>query len=245
MRQKKKQRTYKTSIINNVRVTSATKREFYQNREFYKSQGIKSAQRLQEQKNIQSKIKRAETLTKRKAIKAAYELDKDKYVQLGYTLEQFIKIYNSFQKWNERIEDAIQKNKIMRTGKLSFPIDSKGHINLKRLAFEIKNSKKTVAQIKKAQRDYIYNNFNEIYGSHQHFSLFTKLYRKTPAHTTIRIMDDLGMYFFFRYDIRDFTDDARDHFWNGEKEKSHQFDQLIVAMADDVNDYETLGVFGL
>lgn len=245
MRQKKKQTKYKTSIINNVRVTSATKREFYQNREFYKSQGIKSAQRLQEQKNIQTKIKRAETLTKRKAIKAAYELDKDKYEQLGYKLEQFIAIAQSFDVWNKKLEDAIKKGRILKTGKLSFPIDSKGHINLKRLAIEIRNSKKTIAQIKKSQKDYIFNNFQEVYGDYQNFGLFTKLYSKTSVTTLTQLMSSVGLDFLFRYDIRDFTDDAREHFWWGIKEQTHQFDSLIVAMADELNDYETLGVFGL
>lgn len=242
---RKKKQKYKTSVINNVVVTSATKREFYQNIDYYKNQGIKSAQRLQEQKNIQSRIKRSQSLTRREAIREAYKKDIEKYNVLGYTLETFVKLDKKIQKWNERVEEAIKKGKIVRTGKISFPIDSKGHINLKKLSREILNLKKTIRDIAKSQKNYVYNNFYEVYYHTDAFKFFQKMYNKIPFIYMRDLLDKVDMDIFYRYDIRDFDDEARDKIWFGWREHEHTFHNLIVSMADYVNDYDVLRWFGI
>lgn len=242
---KKKSKKYTTSIINNVRVTSATKREFYSNKEFYKNQGIKSAQKLQEQKNIQSKIKKAETQTRQAAIKAAFELERDKFEEKGYTLKDFLDIDKYFQKRNKAIQKAIKKGKILDTGIYEIPINAKGEINVKRLNFLLKKAKRKISTIQKLQKSYIINNIYEIFGNDENYTYFAKLVNKISVQQLTDMLDAVGLDFFFRYDIEDFEDEAKDAFWDGYKEQTHAFRRLIVMMADELNDYDVLGVFGL
>lgn len=245
MRRKKKQTKYTTSIINNVRVTSATKREFYSNKEFYKNQGIKSPQKLQEQKNIQSKIKKAETQTRQAAIKAAFELEKDKFEEKGYTLKDFLDIDKYFQKRNKEIQKAVKKGKILETGVYEIPINKKGQINVIRLNYLLKKAKRKISVIQKSQKSYIINNMREIFGDDEKYSYFAKLVNKVSVQQLTDMLDEVGLDFFFRYDIEDFEDEAQDAFWSGYKEQTHAFHRLIVLMADEVKDYDVLGVFGL
>lgn len=240
-----KKKKYETSIINNVRVTSATKREFYTHKEFYKNQGIKSAQKLQEQKNIQTKIKKAETKTRQAAIKAAFELERDKFEEKGYTLKDFLDIDKYFQKRNKAIQKAVKKGKILETGKYEIPINAKGEINVKRLNFLLKKAKRKISTIQKLQKSYIINNVYEIFGDDENYNYFAKLANKVSVQQLTDILDEVGLDFFFRYDIEDFEDEAREAFWNGYKEQTHAFHRLIVLMAEELNDYDVLGVFGL
>lgn len=245
MRQKKKQTKYTTSIINNVRVTSATKREFYSNKEFHKNQGIKSAQKLQEQKNIQTKIKKAETKTRQAAIKAAFELEREKFEEKGYTLKDFLDIDKYFQKRNKAIQKAVKKGKILETGQYEIPINAKGEINVKRLNYLLQKAKRKISTIQKLQKSYIINNIYEIFGNDENYPYFTKLVNKVSVQQLTDMLDTVGLDFFYRYDIEDFEDEAQDAFWDGYKEQTHAFHRLIVLMADETKDYDVLGVFGL
>lgn len=241
----KKKKKYVTSIINNVRVTAATKREFYSNKEFYKNQGIKSAQKLQEQKNLQSKIKKAETKTRQAAIKAAFELERDKFEEKGYTLKDFLDIDKYFQKRNKAIQKAVKKGKILDTGRYEIPINAKGEINVKRLNYLLKKAKRKISTIQKLQKSYIINNIYELYGNDEYYPYFTKLVNKVSVQQLCEMLETVGLEFFYQYDIEDFEDEARDAFWSGYKELKHAFHRLIVLMADEAKDYEVLGVFGL
>ena len=241
----KKKKKYVTSIINNVRVTAVTKREFYSNKEFYKNQGIKSAQKLQEQKNLQSKIKKAETKTRQAAIKAAFELERDKFEEKGYTLKDFLDIDKYFQKRNKAIQKAVKKGKILDTGRYEIPINAKGEINVKRLNYLLKKAKRKISTIQKLQKSYIINNIYELYGNDEYYPYFTKLVNKVSVQQLCEMLETVGLEFFYQYDIEDFEDEARDAFWSGYKELKHAFHRLIVLMADEAKDYEVLGVFGL
>lgn len=241
----KKKKKYVTSIINNVRVTGATKREFYSNKEFYKNQGIKSAQKLQEQKNIQTKIKKAETQTRQAAIRAAFELEKDKFEEKGYTLKDFLDIDKYFQKRNKAIQKAVKKGKILETGVYDIPINAKGEINIKRLNLLLQKAKRKISTIQKLQKRYIVNNVHEIFGNDEYYPYFAKLVNKVSNQQLTEMLDAVGLDFFFRYDIEDFDDDAQEAFWDGYKEQTHAFHRLIVMMADEAKDYDVLGVFGL
>ena len=241
----KKKKKYVTSIINNVRVTSATKREFYSNKEFYKNQGIRSAQKLQEQKNLQSKIKKAETKTRQAAIKAAFELEREKFEEKGYTIKDFLNIDKYFQKRNKAIQKAVKKGKILETGLYEIPINTKGEINVKRLNYLLKKAKRKISAIQKLQKSYIINNIQEIFGDDDNYHYFTKLVSKVTVQQLTDMLDEVGLEFFFRYDIEDFEEEAKDAFWDGYKGQKHAFHRLIVLMADEAKDYEVLGVFGL
>ncbi|MBO7716872.1 MAG: hypothetical protein J6S85_25125 [Methanobrevibacter sp.] len=241
----KKQKKYTTTIINNVRVTSATKREFYGNKAYYKDQGIRSAQRLQELKNIQTRIRQAETRTRQKAIKAAYEKEIYKYEELGYSLQEFIDIDKYFQKRNKVIQKAVKKGKILETAAYSIPITTMGTINIDRLNRLLTKAKRKINDIQKQQKNYIIHNLYMVFGDDEYYTYFAKLSTKVSNHQLVTLLDAVGLDFFYRYNIEDFDDDAQDAFWYGYRQEVHSFHNLIIRMADLAGDYDTLGVFGI
>lgn len=241
----KKQKKYTTSIINNVRVTSATKREFYGNKSYYKEQGIKSAQRLQELKNIQSRIRQAESRTRREAIKEAYNKERYKYEELGYSLQEFIEIDKYFQKRNEAIQKAVKKGKILDTGLYNIPLTSMGTINIDRLNKLLTKAKRKINEIQNQQKNYIVHNIYMVFGNDEYYPYFDKLVTKISNHQLTTLLSNVGFDFFYRYNIDDFDDDAQNAFWYGYRQEAHSFHNLIIRMADLAGDYDTLEVFGI
>ena len=73
-----------------IKVSNATKREFKQNKDYYKKQGIKSSIGLQKYKNVLRKIKRAQNVTERNAVKEAYNLEAEKFEAIGYSSQDFL-----------------------------------------------------------------------------------------------------------------------------------------------------------
>lgn len=241
----KNKKKYTTSIINNVRVTSATKREFYTNKDYYKEQGIRSAQRLQELKNIQSRIRQAENKTRREAIKAAYEKERYKYEELGYSLQEFLDIDKYFQKRNKAIQKAVKKGKILESAAYSIPLTQMGTININRLNRLLTKAKRKINEIQKQQKNYIVHNLYMVFGDDDYYPYFNKLVNKVSNHQLVVLLDEVGLDFFYRYDIEDFDDEAQDAFWYGYRQRAHAFHSLVVRMADLAGDYDILGVLGL
>lgn len=242
---KQKQKKYTTSIINNVRVTSATKREFYSNISYYKDQGIRSAQRLQELKNIQSRIRQVEDKTRREAIKAAYEKERYKYEELGYSLRDFLDIDKYFQKRNKAIQKAVKKGKILESASYNIPLTQMGTININRLNRLLTKAKRKINEIQKQQKNYIVHNLYMVFGDDEYYTYFNRLVNKVSNHQLVVLLDSVGLDFFYRYNIEDFDDEAQDAFWYGYRQRAHAFHSLVVRMADLTKDYETLGAFGL
>lgn len=241
----KNKKKYTTSIINNVRVTSATKREFYGNKSYYKEQGIRSAQRLQELKNIQSRIRQAENKTRREAIKAAYEKERYKYEELGYSLQEFLDIDKYFQKRNEAIRKAVKKGKILESASYNIPLTQMGTININRLNRLLTKAKRKINEIQKQQKNYIVHNLYMVFGDDEYYTYFNQLVNKVSNHQLVVLLDEVGLDFFYRYNIEDFDDEAQDAFWYGYREKVHAFHSLVVRMADVAHDYDVLEVFGI
>lgn len=241
----KNKKKYTTSIINNVRVTSATKREFYTNKDYYKEQGIRSAQRLQELKNIQSRIRQAENRTRREAIKEAYEKERYKYEELGYSLQEFLDIDKYFQKRNKAIQKAVKKGKILESASYNIPLTQMGTININRLNRLLAKAKRKINEIQKQQKNYIVHNLYMVFGNDEYYTYFNRLVNKVSNHQLTTLLSEVGLDFFYRYDIEDFDDEAQDAFWYGYRQRAHAFHSLVIRMADLAKDYEILGVFGV
>lgn len=145
---KSKSKKYKASVLHGVRISAATKHEFYSNKNTYKEEGIKSAYALQIQKNRDAIIKRAATQAAKKSIKKAYYGEIYKWEAFDYSLEEFEKYYKKITEWNERIKKAERTGKLPKNivGKASFPI-YKGKIDIERLEKQIKKLK-SVSEIK-------------------------------------------------------------------------------------------------
>lgn len=242
---KKKKKKYTTSIINGIRVTSVTKREFYTNVEFYKSQGIKSAQALQVQRKIASRIRKAERETQNAAIREAYNKEREKMETLGYSLQFFINVNKKIQKRATALQLAAEKGKILPVGKPVFPI-TEGKINLKRLDKVLKNMSRSVTSIKKQQKDTVLNNITEVfYGYVESYRFFKELYK---------VIDDMSFYMlleqtigdkYYMYDIKDFTESERERFWYNDRTRIHAFDNLVINMADYLGRVDVLKWFGI
>ena len=245
-KKKNKKKKYTTSIINGVRVTSATKREFWSNVEFYKEQGIRSSQALQKQRNITSKIRKAERETQNAAIREAYNKEKEKMETLGYSLQFFINVNKKIQKRAAALQLTAEKKIILPVGKPVFPITD-GKINLNRLNKTLKSMSRSVNSIKKAQSETVLNNISEVfYGYVESFKFFKSLYH------SIKNKDEFYIYIdgtigdkYYRYDIRDFREDERERFWYGDRSRTHAFDNFIVKMADYLGREDVLKWFGI
>lgn len=243
---KTKKKKYTTSVINGIRVTSATKREFWSNVEFYKSQGIKSAQSLQVQRNIASKIQKSQRETQNEAIRAAYLKEKAKMETLGYSLQFFINLNKKIQKRSAQLQLAAEKKVILPVGLPAFPI-TEGKINLNRLNKVVKNMSRSITSIKKDQSEKILNNITEVfYGYVESFKFFKSLYRAMKDTTELYVYIDATIGDkYYRYDIRDFRENERDRFWYSDRSNTHAFDNLIVKMADYTNRWDVLKWFGI
>lgn len=245
-KKKNKKKKYITSIINGVRVTSATKREFWSNVEFYKEQGIKSSQALQRQRNIASRIRRAESETQNAAIRETYNKEKEKMETLGYSLQFFINVNKKIQKRAAALQLAAEKKIILPVGKPVFPI-TEGKINLNRLNKVLKSMSRRVSSIKKDQEEKVLNNVSEVfYGYVESFKFFKSLYKsiKNKSEFYFYIADTIGDKYYM-YDIRDFRDDERSRFWYGDRSNTHIFDNLIIKMADYLGREDVLKWFGI
>lgn len=243
---KNKRKKYTTSIINNIRVTSATKREFYGNRDYYKSQGVRSAQALQVQRNIASRIRKSQREIQNAAIREAYNKEKEKMETLGYSLQFFINVNKKIQKRATELQLAAEKKIILPVGKPTFPI-TEGKINLNRLNKTLKSMSRSVTSIKKEQKEMVLNNVSEVfYGYSDSLRFFKVLYNSLKNQNELyKLIDDTIGDKYYRYDIRDWSDDERERFWFGDRSDSHQLDNLVVAMADYLGRVDVLKWFGI
>lgn len=141
-------KNYKASLLHGVRISAATKREFYSNQKYYKEEGIKSAYALQIQKDRDAILKRAATREAKNKIAKAFDIEGHKWETFGYTLEEFYSYYQKIIEWNEKIKKAEKSRKIPEgiVGKASFPI-YKGKIDIDRLEKQL-DKLKSVSQIK-------------------------------------------------------------------------------------------------
>lgn len=206
---------YIGSTQHGVYISATTKKEFYQNKDFYKSEGIKSPYSLQIEKDTSARIARAQAQTERKAISEAYKLEPKRFEEVNLSEKELQQINKAMRDYNKQIEKAIRQGKLVRdTPKMSFPINKKtGKINLDRLAKEVKKLDKDIKSIVDAQRYMFYNNVYEVYG----YSIyeFTQETLKDVSNREIYDEFEFDEYLslLVRYDIRDFDDEAIERFW--------------------------------
>lgn len=223
---------YTGSTQHGVYISATTKKEFYKNKELFKSEGIKSPYRLQIEKDTTARIARAQAMTERKAIREAYKLEPKRFDEVNLTEKELQQINKAMREYNKQIDKAIKQGKIVRdTPKMSFPINIKtGKINLDRLAKEVKKLDKSIKSIVDAQRYMFYNNVYEVYG----YSIyeFTKETLKDVPNQTIydELEFDDFLSLLVRYDIRDFSDEGIERFWKPLERYQDHFVEIVQEL---------------
>ena len=223
---------YTGSTQHGVYISASTKKEFYKNKELFKSEGIKSPYSLQIEKDTSARIARAQAMTERKAIREAYKLEPKRFEEVNLTEKELQQINKAIRDYNKQIDKAIQQGKLVRdTPKMSFPINQKtGKINLDRLAKEVKKLDKTIKSIVDAQRYMFYNNVYEVYG----YSIyeFTKETLKDVSNRAIydEFEFDDFLSVLVRYDIRDFSDEAIERFWKPLERYQEHFIDIVKEL---------------
>lgn len=221
-----------------VKVSKATKREFKQNKEYYQEQGIRSSIALQRQKNLLTTIKRKQRATERSAIKAAYERDADYLQELGYTVKDFIELYNYIQNFNERIEKS-KKTKYISptTATFNFPINKIfKKIELKRLSKVINKIKSTnIRKIARVQRQIFYNNIGKVYGPEVE-QYARQMLGSVPYGRIVEVFLEYDIIdYLVMYDITAFDDDAMDFHWTPLKDKlGDVYDAILDCVGGDL-----------
>ena len=206
---------YSGSTQHGIYISAATKKEFYKNKELFKSEGIKSPYSLQIEKDTSARIARAQAMTERKAIREAYRLEPKRFEEVNLSEKELQQINKSIRDYNKQIDKAIRQGKLVRdTPKMSFPINQKtGKINLDRLAKEVKKLNKSINSIVIIQRDKFYNNVYEVYG----YTIYEYAKETLKDVSNGDIYDEFEYDDFLsvlvRYDIRDFDDEAIERFW--------------------------------
>lgn len=187
-----KKKKYKASVLHGVRISAATKREFYSNQNIYKEEGIRSAYTLQMQKNRDARLKRAATHAAKTAIEKAYYNEIYKWDALGYTLEEFEDYYQKIINWNEKIKKAEKTGKLPKNivGKASFPI-SQGKINIDRLEKQLRKLK-TVKEIKTELAEKMLYNV-KISFSNSTLELFKKTLKIVPLDVIVSTLQDIDI----------------------------------------------------
>lgn len=219
----------KGGYVHGVYVSAKTREEFKQNKEQYKNEGIRSSYSLQKQKNIATKALKIERETRRQAIRDAYNLERDKFQKMGYNVDYFLKSFQKIEEYNQKITLAIKQGKILSdTPLLSFPISrDNGKINLKRLKKEIKKTKTTIKKIQNKQYNVFYNNVEEVYGAE--IAKITKdALSDVPVEKIYNHFDnDVYLSLIVNYDIDDFTDEAKQSYWEPlTKHQAHFLDMV-------------------
>lgn len=223
---------YIGSTQHGVYISASTKKEFYKNKDFYKSEGIKSAYSLQIEKDTSARIARAQALTERKAIKEAYNLEPKRFEEVNITEKELQQINKAIREYNKQIDKAIRQGKITRdTPKMSFPINQKtGKINLDRLAKEVKKLDKDIKSIVDAQRYMFYNNVYEVYG----YSIYEFTQETLKDVSNRDIYDEFEFDDFLsilvRYDIRDFSDEGIERFWKPLSRYQEHFIDIVKEL---------------
>ena len=199
-----------------IKVRQSTKREFKENKEYYREQGIKSSIGLQKYKNELTKIKREQRANERAAIREAFARDAEKLETIGYTEEDFIEYYNQIVKYNQKIEKSKKSKYISPTTALfNFPIDRRtGKISLSRLSNVIqKINSRSMRDIARVQRRTFFNNIRQVYGPEVEQYARNELSNVPYGH----IVDVFRSYdvidYLVIYDIEAFDDEAQDYYW--------------------------------
>lgn len=223
---------YTGSTQHGVYISATTKREFFKNKDFYKSEGIKSPYSLQIEKDTSARIARAQAMTERKAIAEAYKLETKRFEEVNLTEKELQQINKAIRNYNREIDKAIKQGKITRdTPKMSFPINRKtGKINLDRLAKEVKKLGKPIKSIVDSQRNMFYNNVYEVYGQ-SIYELTKEMLKDVPnqlIYDEFEFDDFLSV--IVRYDMRDFSDDAIERFWRPLERYQDHFIDIVKEL---------------
>lgn len=222
----------KGGYIHGVYVSAKTREEFRKNKEQYKEEGIKSSYSLQKQKNIATKALKIERETRRQQIREAYNLEKNKFQQMGYDVDYFLKSFQKIEEYNQKINNAIKQGKILKdTPLLSFPIArDTGKISLKRLKKELKKLGTPVKKIQQKQYDVFYNNVNEVYGA-EIAKITKEALSETPIEEIYNMFDnDVNLSIIVNYDIEDFNDDAQKSYWEPLSKHQAHFLDLVEEL---------------
>lgn len=220
-----------------VKVSNATKREFKKNKEYYKSQGIKSSIGLQKYKNELRKIKRVQNKNEREAIKEAYNLESEKFEAIGYSSHDFLDFLKKIQKYNEKIEKSKKSGYISATTPtLNFPINqATGKINLKRLSRVLEYTQRSIRDIGISQRRTLFNNIKEVYGADIEQYARSR-WNKIPLGYIFEKLKEYELIdFLVLYDIKEFDENARDFYW---KPLYNKLNELVYAIDDIADEWE-------
>lgn len=219
----------KGGYIHGIYVSAKTREEFKRNKEQYKSEGIKSSYSLQKQKNLSTKMLKIERETRRQEIREAYNLEKNKFQNMGYDVDYFLKSFQKIEEYNQKINLAIKQGKILSdTPLLSFPISREtGKINLNRLKKEIKKTKTPVKKIQQKQYNVFYHNVEEVYGN-EIAALTKEALNEVPVEKIYNFFDnDINLSIIVNYDIDDFNDDGQRSYWEPlARHQSHFLDMV-------------------
>lgn len=221
------------SYQHNVYVSATTKKEFKKNKEQYKIDGIKSAYSLQKHKNILSKMEALEKADRRQDVIDAYNLEAKKFKAQGQTLESFLEDFETLERQNKKIKQAIKKGKILKdTATLSFPISKDtGKINIKRLNRMLKKAEAKISEIADEQRSVIFKNIDWLWGEKGKNDIKEILEDVDTNDIYSYFSDDDHFNFIVRYDVDNFTDDNQELWWSPMKAGYNTFKELCEDLA--------------
>lgn len=221
------------SYQHNVYVSAKTKQEFKKNKEQFKQEGIRSAYSLQKHKNIISKMEAIEKAERRQVVVEAYKLEERKFKAQGYSLESFLEDFETIEKQNKKIKQAIKKGKILKdSATLSFPISrDTGKINIKRLNKMLSKAKLKISEIATEQRTVIFNNIDYLWGQKAVDEIKEMLAHVDTTDIYSYFANDEWFNMLVRYDVDNFTTDNKKVYWDNLKAGYNKFRELCEDLS--------------
>lgn len=224
-----KNKKLKGGYIHGLYVSAATREEFKNNKNEFKLEGINSAYSLQKQKNIATKSLKIEREAKRAEIRKAFIKDVSKFTEIGYSVEDFLDAFQKIEEYNQKLEKAMKKGKILKdTPRLSFPIQKDtGRIMVKRLTSQLNKTKVSIQEIRKLQYNKFFENVKLVYGD-EIYRITVKSLKNVPINTIYKIFDeDIYLSPLVYYDISSFDDDGQERFKDDLEKYVNHFLDLI------------------